>query len=97
MRSLPPMHTRMTAPDGILFKYFDKNMKNGWTVLIEEHVANWNIGTVHGPHWRQQAHKSLSGQTGPHAEKRSPLIGSIAMSETSNGGQPMVKIKVRHN
>ena len=26
----------MTAPDEILFEYFDENMKNGWTVSIEE-------------------------------------------------------------
>ena len=38
----------MTAPDGILFEYFDENMKNGWTLSIKEYVANWNNGTVHG-------------------------------------------------
>ena len=38
----------MTAPDGILFEYFDENMKNGWTLSIEEYVANWNNGTIHG-------------------------------------------------
>ena len=38
----------MTAPDGILFEYFDENMKNGWTLSIGEYVANWNNGTVHG-------------------------------------------------
>ena len=38
----------MTAPDGILFEYFDENMKNGWTLSIEEYVGNWNNGTVHG-------------------------------------------------
>ena len=37
-----------TAPDGILFEYFDENMKNGWTVSIKEYVENWNNGTVHG-------------------------------------------------
>ena len=38
----------MTAPDGILFEYFDENMKNGWTLSIKEYVGNWNNGTVHG-------------------------------------------------
>ena len=38
----------MTAPDGILFEYFDENMKNGWTLSIEEYVENWNNGTVYG-------------------------------------------------
>lgn len=38
----------MSAPDGILFEYFDENMENGWTVSIEEYVQNWNNGTVHG-------------------------------------------------
>lgn len=38
----------MTAPDGVLFEYFDENMENGWTVSIEEYVQNWNNGTVHG-------------------------------------------------
>jgi hypothetical protein len=38
----------MTAPDGILFEYFDENMMNGWTLSIEEYVENWNNGTVHG-------------------------------------------------
>ena len=37
----------MTAPNGILFEYFDENMKNGWTLSIKEYVANWNNGTVH--------------------------------------------------
>ena len=38
----------MTAPDGILFEYFDANMENGWTLSIEEYVENWNDGTVYG-------------------------------------------------
>ena len=38
----------MTAPDGILFEYFNENMKNGWTLSIGEYVENWNNGTVHG-------------------------------------------------
>lgn len=38
----------MTAPDGILFGYFDENMENGWTVSIEEYVESWNNGAVYG-------------------------------------------------
>lgn len=39
----------MIAPDdGILFEYFDENMKNGWTVSIQEYVDSWNSGTIHG-------------------------------------------------
>lgn len=38
----------MTAPDGILFEYFDENMENGWTVSIEQFVESWNNGTVYG-------------------------------------------------
>ncbi|MDC0158864.1 hypothetical protein OAI47_03875, partial [Rhodospirillaceae bacterium] len=38
----------MTAPDGILFEYFDENMENGWTLSIEQFVDNWNNGAVHG-------------------------------------------------
>ena len=38
----------MTAPDGVLFEYFDENMDNRWTVSIEEYVESWNNGTIHG-------------------------------------------------
>ena len=38
----------MTAPDGILFEYFDENMQNGWTLSIEQYVESWNNGTVYG-------------------------------------------------
>ena len=38
----------MTAPDGILFEYFDENMRNGWTLSIEQYVESWNNGTVYG-------------------------------------------------
>ena len=38
----------MHAPDGILFEYFDENMKNGWTVSIEEYVGSWNDGIHYG-------------------------------------------------
>jgi hypothetical protein len=38
----------MTAPDGVLFEYFDETMQNGWTLSIQEYVDSWNRGTVHG-------------------------------------------------
>ncbi|HVY07687.1 MAG TPA: hypothetical protein VHB46_17055 [Burkholderiales bacterium] len=38
----------MTAKDGILFEYFDEDMKNGWTLSIEEYVQSWNRGTAYG-------------------------------------------------
>ncbi len=38
----------MTAPDGILFEYFDENMENGWTLSIEQYVDSWENGTVFG-------------------------------------------------
>lgn len=38
----------MTAPDGILFEYFDENMENGWTLSIEQYVEAWNKRTVYG-------------------------------------------------
>lgn len=38
----------MTAKDGILFEYFDENMRNGWTLSIEEFVESWNKGTIYG-------------------------------------------------
>ena len=38
----------MTAPDGILFEYFDENMENGWTLSIAAYVDAWNNGTVYG-------------------------------------------------
>ena len=38
----------MTAPDGILFEYFDENMENGWTLSIEQYVDAWNNGTPYG-------------------------------------------------
>ena len=38
----------MTAPDGILFEYFDENMQNGWTLSIEQYVDAWNKGTTYG-------------------------------------------------
>ena len=38
----------MTAPDGILFEYFDENMENGWTLSVAQYVDAWNKGTDHG-------------------------------------------------
>ena len=38
----------MTAPDGILFEYFDDNMMNGRTLSIDEYVKSWEDGTVYG-------------------------------------------------
>jgi len=38
----------MSAPDSILFEYFDENMENGWTLSIEQYVDSWNRGAVHG-------------------------------------------------
>ena len=38
----------MTAPDGILFEYFDETMKNGWTLSIEQFVDAWTNRTLHG-------------------------------------------------
>ncbi|MEO8159733.1 MAG: hypothetical protein ABI648_18195 [Betaproteobacteria bacterium] len=38
----------MTAPDGVLFEYFDENMGNGWTLSIAQYVESWNNGTVYG-------------------------------------------------
>ncbi len=39
----------MTAPDGVLFEYFDENMENGWTLSIEQYVRSWE-DNVHGAH-----------------------------------------------
>ena len=38
----------MTAPDGILFEYFDENMENGWTLSIAQYVDAWNNRTTYG-------------------------------------------------
>lgn len=38
----------MTAPDGILFEYFDENMQNPWTLSIAQFVESWENGTVYG-------------------------------------------------
>ena len=37
----------MTAVDGLLFEYFDKNMSNGWALSIQEYVDSWNKGVIH--------------------------------------------------
>ena len=38
----------MSAPDGILFEYFDENMQNGRTLSIAQYVDSWNAGQIHG-------------------------------------------------
>ena len=38
----------MTAPDGLLFEYFDETMTNRWTLSIAQFVESWNIGGIHG-------------------------------------------------
>ncbi len=38
----------MTAPDGILFEYFDDDMNSTGTVSIEEYVDSWNKSTAYG-------------------------------------------------
>lgn len=38
----------MSAPDGILFEYFDENMENGWTLSIAEYVDAWNNNVPYG-------------------------------------------------
>ncbi len=38
----------MTAPDGILFEYFDETMRNSWTVSVAEYVAAWTRGVPYG-------------------------------------------------
>ncbi len=38
----------MTAPDGILFEYFDENMENGWTLSIAQYVDAWIKRTPYG-------------------------------------------------
>lgn len=42
------IYLSMSAPDGVLFEYFDENMENPWTLSIEEYVDAWNRKTVHG-------------------------------------------------
>tara|TARA_B100000614_G_scaffold155176_1_gene137450 strand:+ start:668 stop:1168 length:501 start_codon:yes stop_codon:yes gene_type:complete len=38
----------MTARDGLLFEYFDENMRNGWTLSIRDYVDAWENDTVYG-------------------------------------------------
>ena len=38
----------MSAPDGVLFEYFDDDMNSTGTVSIEEYVDSWNKGTIYG-------------------------------------------------
>ena len=36
------------APEGILFRYFDENMENPWTLSISEFVESWENGSIYG-------------------------------------------------
>ena len=38
----------MTAPDGILFEYFDETMRNSWTLSIADYVEAWASGVPYG-------------------------------------------------
>jgi hypothetical protein len=38
----------MTAPDGILFEYFDESMNSTGTVSITQYVQSWIAGTAYG-------------------------------------------------
>lgn len=38
----------MTAPDGVLFEYFDENMENGWTFSIDQYIESWEKNTPYG-------------------------------------------------
>ncbi len=38
----------MSAPDGVLFEYFDDDMNSTGTVSIQEYVDSWNNGTIYG-------------------------------------------------
>ncbi len=38
----------MTAPDGILFEYFDADGRNPWQLSLAEYVESWNSGKVYG-------------------------------------------------
>jgi hypothetical protein len=38
----------MTAPDGILFEYFDETMRNRWTLSIADYVEAWAGGVPYG-------------------------------------------------
>ena len=38
----------MSAPDGVLFEYFDEHMQSTGTVSIQEYVDSWNSGIAYG-------------------------------------------------
>src|SRR5690349_21224012 len=38
----------MTAPDGILFEYFDETMRDRWTLSIADYVEAWTRGVPYG-------------------------------------------------
>jgi hypothetical protein len=37
----------MTTTDGLLFEYFDENMRNGWALSIQQYVDSWHKGVIH--------------------------------------------------
>lgn len=51
----------MTAPDGILFEYFDESMRGGWTLSIADYVDAWNKGTTYGGAQTQKPAESWTG------------------------------------
>ena len=38
----------MTAPDGILFEYFDETMRERWTLSVAAYVEAWASGVPYG-------------------------------------------------
>jgi len=42
------IYLSMSAPDGVLFEYFDENMENPRTLSIREYAGAWYRKTVHG-------------------------------------------------
>ena len=38
----------MTAPDGILFEFFDETIRNSWTLSIADYVEAWASGVPYG-------------------------------------------------
>lgn len=38
----------MQAKEGVLFEYYDENMKNSWTVSVKDFVNSWKEGSTYG-------------------------------------------------
>ncbi|NKB55126.1 MAG: hypothetical protein GKS00_02215 [Alphaproteobacteria bacterium] len=51
----------LQAPDGVLFEYFDKNMKNRRSLTIEQYVDSWDRGIVPGGRKAEAAQPSVWG------------------------------------